>query len=206
MINYHSIWRGYIIWYKLEYNLILAAISAFIRVYLRFKTRSNPQGWLPLCRPDGLRWQGIAREAGRRESARRNGGWNSLFVRHGFTRIYIYWKFAAFCFNRKGREDRKDILSLTLRPLRCNISYKLYFNSHGGHQQHQPPPEAVARMQSTRAQGVGSSGRGGRVCKGSAAADITAGEMICSVTDSRWGSQTATAFIYFDRINRIDRI
>ncbi len=25
----------------------------------RFKVHTNPQGWLPHCRPDGLRWQGI---------------------------------------------------------------------------------------------------------------------------------------------------
>ena len=61
-------------------------------------------------------------------------------------------------------------------------------------------------MESTPTQVVRLNGRGGRVCRGSAATDITAGEMICSVTDRRWGSQTATAFIYFDRINRIDRI
>ncbi|MCG7849349.1 MAG: hypothetical protein MIO93_09260, partial [ANME-2 cluster archaeon] len=47
------------------------------------------------------------------------------------------------------------------------------------------------------------SGRGGRMYRGIAAADITAGEMICSVTERRWGSQTATVFIYFDRIDRI---
>ena len=56
------------------------------------------------------------------------------------------------------------------------------------------------------AQALGLSGRGGRVYMGIAAADIMAGELICSVTDRSLGSQTATAFIYFDRINRIDRI
>jgi len=34
-------------------NQISAAISAFIRVHLWFQTRTNPQGWLPPCRPDG---------------------------------------------------------------------------------------------------------------------------------------------------------
>ena len=42
---------------------------------------------------------------------------------------------------------------------------------------------AAACMQSNRAQGVGFSGRGGGVYRSIAAADITAGEMICSVTD-----------------------
>ncbi len=35
--------------------------------YLRFKPRTNLQGWLPPCRPDGLRWQGIVQMPGRRQ-------------------------------------------------------------------------------------------------------------------------------------------
>jgi len=34
-----------------------------------FEARMNPQGWLPPCRPDGLRWQGKVQMPGRRESA-----------------------------------------------------------------------------------------------------------------------------------------
>jgi len=33
-------------------------------------------------------------------------------------------------FHRKGRKDRKDNVTLTLRPLRWNISLFVYFNSH----------------------------------------------------------------------------
>ena len=47
--------------------------------------------------------------------------------------------------HHKGRKDRKDVVALTLRPLRWNISWKLYFNRHaitGSTHQHPRPPGA----------------------------------------------------------------
>jgi len=40
-------------------------------VYLRFETHTNPQGWLPHCRPDGLRWQGKVHQGQRRRAKKR---------------------------------------------------------------------------------------------------------------------------------------
>jgi len=43
------------------------------------------------------------------------------------------------------------------------ITQIIYFNSYIYHGQHPPLPEAAARMHCTRAQAMGSCGRGGRV-------------------------------------------
>ena len=58
---------NFIIWLKFKYNLILATISAFIRVNLRSETRSHPQGWLPHCRLTGCGGREKCREAGQRD-------------------------------------------------------------------------------------------------------------------------------------------
>jgi len=57
---------------KLKYNQILVVISTFIHVYLQFKPQTNPQGWLPHCRPGGLRWQGIVQMLGRPGECQKN--------------------------------------------------------------------------------------------------------------------------------------
>jgi hypothetical protein len=76
-------------------------------------------------------------------------------------------------FHSKGRKDRKDNVTLTLRPLRslrCSISSILYFNSHARCRQQSPTPEAATRTQhfpthaqrmSTRTRSV-APGMGGR--------------------------------------------
>ena len=42
---------------KHSINLFFMAISVFICVYLWFQVIKNQHGWLPPCRPEGLRWQ-----------------------------------------------------------------------------------------------------------------------------------------------------
>ena len=51
----------------------------------------------------------------RRESVRRDGSWNQ----YPKTRIESLF---SFLFHRKERKVRKDIVTLTLRLLRCSIS------------------------------------------------------------------------------------
>ena len=57
-------------------------------------------------------------------------------------------------FHRKGRKDRKDNVTLTLRPLRslrCIIPCKLYFNSHGSNlTAHHFPTHALRMSSHTR--------------------------------------------------------
>ena len=59
-----------------------------------------------------------------------DGGWNLLFIRHRYTADLHRLKVCCLLFHRKGRKDRKDIVTLTLRSLRCSISFIIYFNSH----------------------------------------------------------------------------
>ena len=124
-------------WYKLEYNLILAAISAFIRVYLRFQTRTNPHGWLPPSRPDGLRWQGIVQRGGAAGECR--------CVRTGWELDSILIQATE---GTGDTEKWKNALR-TQRPLRLQISHKLYILKahqcpHRTHQYLKPPPASRA--------------------------------------------------------------
>jgi len=47
-------------------------------------------------------------------------------------------------FHRKERKVRKDIVTLTLRALRCSISLIIYFNSHARRRLRPTTPVAAA--------------------------------------------------------------
>ena len=125
----------------MEYNLILATISAFICVYLRFQTRTNPQGWLPHCRPDGLRWQGIAQR-----------GWAAGECRCVRTRWGLDSSLIQATEGTEDTEKCKNALR-TQRPLRLQILHKLYILTAmptAGSNLQQPRPSPACRATERR--------------------------------------------------------
>ena len=82
--------------------------------------------------------------AGQQDCDRRDGGWGAG-QHFNMNRRWTQIEGCRSRFHRKERKVRKDVVTLTLRPLWCSISLIVYFNSHAYLRQQSPTPEATTR-------------------------------------------------------------